>query len=67
MEIKHFELFLRDLTFYLQHVQKSVFYVILQTWRTEYIRDRRLKGYWVLSAAYFILVSIFQILFGFKP
>ena len=44
MGINYFQILLSDVTFYLYHVLKLVFNVLIKTWNKAYNRDRQLKG-----------------------
>ena len=44
MEVSYFEIFRIDVTFYLKHVWKAGFDVLIKIRKTEYSRDRQLKG-----------------------
>ena len=44
MEVIDYEILLIDATFYLQHVEKLVFIVLIKNEKPEFNRDRRLKS-----------------------
>ena len=44
MEVNYLQIFLIDITFYLKHVSKLVFNVLMKKVKHEYNWHRRLKG-----------------------